>query len=280
MFSKIFMSALLAFSAAIASLSYECVSAGNAVPISIYVNEAEIKSDVSPFIVDGVTLVPVRSICSAMGIDDILWNEADKTVTISHENKIQFTIGEKYAFKNGRRYDLNAAAVIENNRTMIPLRFLAEGFGADVNWDSTFYTVDIFTDNKSVPLQCIASDYEKSDLVWLSKIVEAESVGEPEDGQLAVANVVLNRVKSREYPDTVYGVVFDTRHSVQFEPVLNGTIYNTPSKKCVLSAKRAINGENNISNCLFFLNEKIATNTWIIKNRDYYTTIKNHSFYM
>ena len=75
-------------------------------------------------------------------------------------------------------------------------------------------------------------------------------------------------------------MVFDTRHGVQFEPILNGTIYNNPSYDSMVAAKYALMGENNIGDCLYFFNPRIAQSTWISKNRTYYTTIGLHDFYL
>ena len=279
MFRKIILAAVLALSIIVATFGY-ISGAVSSMPSGIYVNEREISTDVRPFIENGTTFVPVRSICNALRIGDIQWNDSNSTVTIKAENEIQFTVGEKYAFVNGKKYVLSAPTVIREGRTMIPVRLLAEAFGAYVEWDKTLYCVEISKDGLDVPSECVASGYTKGDLLWLSRIVHAESVGEPFDGQLAVANVVLNRVASNEYPNTIYGVIFDRKYGVQFQPVANGTVYNTPSKLSVMASKRAMMGENNIGNCLYFLNESIATSSWITENREYYAKIHNHSFYV
>ncbi|MBQ4526595.1 MAG: cell wall hydrolase [Clostridia bacterium] len=122
--------------------------------------------------------------------------------------------------------------------------------------------------------------YSEEDLYWLARIVYAESRGESYEGKLAVANCVLNRVKSKIYPNTVKEVIFDQKHGVQFQPVSNGTIYNTPDSESLKAAKEAIEGKNIIGNCLFFFNPEISTNSWISQNRNYYTTIGKHSFYL
>ena len=213
-------------------------------------------------------------------MDDIIWNEQEKSVTIKGYSEIQFTVGEKYAYVNGKKYILTAPSTIVGGRTMIPVRLFAESFGADVQWDSTLHCVDISVTDAKLPVASTVTGRRKDELLWLARIVEAESAGEPYSGQLAVANVVLNRVASKDYPNTIYGVIFDRNYGVQFQPVANGTIYNIPSKRAVLASKNALAGENNIGNCLYFLNESIATNQWIVENRDYYTTIDNHSFYI
>lgn len=122
--------------------------------------------------------------------------------------------------------------------------------------------------------------YNEEDLYWLSRIVYAESRGESYEGKLAVANCVLNRVKSSIYPNTVYGVIFDRNYGVQYQPVANGTIYNTPDEDSIKAAKEALGGKNIIGECLFFFNPVTAQNFWISENREYYTTIGNHAFYL
>lgn len=277
MIKKITFAAVLALS--ILCSMFVLTNAGGST-ISIYVNNYEIATDVKPYIENSRIFVPVRAICGALGIDDIVWNGKEKTVTIRKNSAVQFTVGQKYAFKDGKRFSLDAATEIRDGRTMVPVRFLAEAFGAKVEWDGIYSSVDINRQGITVPESCKASEYTKDDLVWLSKIVSAESRGEPFNGQIAVANVVLNRVNSKDYPNTVYGVIFDTKHGVQFQPAANGTVYNTPGKTSVEAAKRAIAGENHVGECMYFLNESIATNTWIVENRKYYTTIHNHSFYV
>lgn len=115
---------------------------------------------------------------------------------------------------------------------------------------------------------------------WLSRIISAESKGESLEGQIAVGNVVLNRVKSSEFPNTIYGVIFDDRWGGQFEPVRNGTIYLEPTEQSIFAAKQCLSGVNNIGNCLYFLAPDLAQNFWIPQNRKYVTTIGCHDFYL
>ncbi len=252
----------------------------NGVPISIYVNEREINTDSRAYIENGTTYVPVRAICNAMGVEDLEWDNSQKKATIRGYSKIEFYIGEKYAYVNGEKKIMPEKATIRNGRTMVPVRFFAEASDAEVLWDNTLHSVKIIKEGIYVPTNYRANNYTAEDVLWLSRIVHAESQGEPLNGQIAVANVVLNRVKDGNYPNTIYGVIFDRNYGVQFQPVANGAIYNTPSKKSVSAAKRAVYGENYAGECLYFLNETIATNMWIVNNRPYYTTINNHSFYL
>ncbi len=256
------------------------VSAQNSVPISIYVNEREITTDSSAYIENGTTYVPVRAICNAMGVTDLEWDNSTQKATVKGYSKIEFFIGKSYAYVNGEKKNMPVRAELKNGRTMVPVRFFAEASDAEVTWDKTLHSVKITKEGVNVPTAYRANNYSSEELLWLSRIVHAESQGEPLNGQIAVANVVLNRVNDENYPNTIYGVIFDRNHGVQFQPISNGTIYNTPSKLSVSAAKRAVYGENIVGDCLYFLNESIATSMWIVNNRKYYTTIHNHSFYL
>lgn len=121
--------------------------------------------------------------------------------------------------------------------------------------------------------------YSENDLYWLSRIISAESKGESMQGKLAVGTVIMNRVKSSEFPNTVKEVIFDAKHGVQFTPTQNKTIYDTPSSESVEAAKRVLLGYRTSTKILYFVNESISPNSWIKANRDYVMTVGNHAFY-
>ena len=99
------------------------------------------------------------------------------------------------------------------------------------------------------------------------------------NGKLAVGNVVLNRVRSAAYPNTIYGVIFDRKYGIQFSPVANGTIYNVPTEDAVIAAKMCLEGYSLSSDILYFVNPTKAPDSWIAKNRKYAFSIGNHAFF-
>lgn len=123
------------------------------------------------------------------------------------------------------------------------------------------------------------SAYDYEDLYWLSRIISAEAKGESFTGQIAVGTVVLNRVRSREFPNTIKGVVFDRKYGTQFTPVANGSIYDTPTKSAVVAAKMCLDGYVLSDSVLYFVNPSIATSSWIQNNRKYAFRVGNHEFY-
>ncbi len=88
----------------------------------------------------------------------------------------------------------------------------------------------------------------------LNKIVEAEAGGEDTTGKILVANVVLNRVKAKDFPDTVEEVVFEkTGNTYQFSPIYDGRYYSVNvSDDTKAAVERALNGEDNSEGALYF----------------------------
>ncbi len=101
--------------------------------------------DVAPFIdkTSGRTLVPVRFVSEYLGFE-VSWDPVLKQVTIKGSNKnIVLTIGSKTAYINGTTYEMDVAPTILNSRTFVPLRFVSEIMGYNVNWDSKTQTITI-----------------------------------------------------------------------------------------------------------------------------------------
>lgn len=106
----------------------------------------------------------------------------------------------------------------------------------------------------------LAYDLGEEDLEVLLRIVEAEAGCEDEDGKLLVANVVLNRMNNKKFPDTVSEVVFQREKGVtQFSPVANGKIWKVSVSEETLSAVgRALEGEDISQGALYFAARKYA----------------------
>ena len=108
----------------------------------------------------------------------------------------------------------------------------------------------------------------------LSKLVYAEARGESYKGQVAVAAVVLNRVASAEFPNTISGVIYQNN---AFTCVSNGSINCTPDPSCIRAALDALNGWDPTGGCLYYYNPKKTDDKWI-RTRTVTTVIGNHHF--
>ena len=182
-----------------------------------------------------------------------------------------------YIEANGRCFYTDTTCRLIDGELYVPIRPLAYIFNVDVKWNDATRSVTL-VDRGGV---CLSGDkvYWDGAVLWLSRIIYAESRGEPLLGKIAVGNVVMNRVASPQYPNTIYGVIFDRKYGTQFTPVATGAIYNTPTDECIRAAKMVLEGTSVSDDILFFMNPRIATSSWISKNRPFAFSIGNHSFY-
>ena len=115
-----------------------------AASIRITLDDNEISFDEAPFIENDRVLVPVRGILESLGYT-VHWQEHTQTVlALSETATISLQINSNTATVNGNRVSVDAPAQIKNGRTFVPLRFLAEYSGAEVNWDGSSSTVSIY----------------------------------------------------------------------------------------------------------------------------------------
>ncbi|MGN0817455.1 MAG: spore cortex-lytic enzyme [Candidatus Coproplasma sp.] len=119
-----------------------------------------------------------------------------------------------------------------------------------------------------------SSSYTSSDLYLLAKCIYAEARGESYTGQVAVGAVILNRVKSADFPNTVAGVIYQ-RHA--FTAVSDGQINLEPDSTALNAASDALNGWDPTYGCLYYYNPAVATSSWIF-GRQTVTTIGKHVF--
>lgn len=118
------------------------------------------------------------------------------------------------------------------------------------------------------------SSTNSSDLNLLSRLIYAESRGEPYEGQVAVAAVVLNRVNNSSFPNSVAGVIYQ---SGAFSVVSDGQINLQPDSTARKAAQDALNGWDPSYGSIYYFNPNTATNGWIW-SRPYVRTIGKHRF--
>ena len=124
------------------------------------------------------------------------------------------------------------------------------------------------------------TSYTATDLYWMSRIIHAEAEAEPYTGKVAVGNVIINRVKSSLFPNTIKGVIFEYYKGIpQFSPVADGTIYNTPNADSIKAAKAAMSGTSVVGSATYFFNPDKSEGTWIVENKTLVKRIGDHVFY-
>lgn len=116
----------------------------------------------------------------------------------------------------------------------------------------------------------------ENDLRIMANAVYGESRGEPFEGQVAVAAVILNRVKSPSFPNTVSGVIFQPG---AFTAVADGQIWLEPNDTARKAVQQALNGWDPTGGCIYYFNPRTATSAWIW-SRPQVKTIGEHIFCM
>lgn len=226
-------------------------------------------------LIDDTTYVSLRAVSALLHQDArVSWQDGTAAVT-ADGLALSARPGDPYIRANDRCIHAPAGVRLINGVTMVPLRALAAAMGGTVTWDSASQTA-FLTTGSGLPAP---ASYGEDDLYWLARIISAESRGEPLQGKIAVGTVVLNRVESSAFPDTIKDVIFDSRWGGQFEPVRNGTVYDTPTEESVIAAKLCLEGARAAGESLYFLAPDLTKNHWIMDNRTYVTTIGCHWFY-
>lgn len=116
--------------------------------------------------------------------------------------------------------------------------------------------------------------YSNSDVTLLARLISGEARGESYTGKVAVGAVVLNRVKSSSFPNTISGVIYQP---YAFTAVSDGQINVPPDNSCYEAAKAAMNGWDPTYGAIYYYNPSTATSKWIF-SRKTTVTIGKHVF--
>ena len=246
--------------------------------VSILINEANFSGGIA--VRGATTFVAIRKFSTDMYPDaKVSYDYSTRTLTVKTD-KLYLTAkdGQSYIVANGRYLYTESPVYMQSGTMYAPVLLMAKAFGAKVSWDSGIHGFRIAHGTGGI----VSGDsfYREDEIYWLSRIIYAESGGEPLLGKIAVGNVILNRRDHSYFPNTIYGVIFDKKNGVQFSPTQNGTIYKTPNEQSVIAAKICLEGYTVSDDILYFVNASVVPNAWVVKNRPLFAKIGNHSFYL
>ncbi len=161
---------------------------------------------------------------------------------------------------------------IYGSQTLAAVKYFQRKNGLTVDGiagPATLKAMGIYTSSSSS-----GSSSNSSNLNLLARVVYGEARGEPYSGQVAVAAVVLNRVKSSSFPNTISGVVYQAG---AFDAVRDGQINLSPNSTAIKAAQDALNGWDPSYGAIYYFNPSTATNKWIW-SRPMTVTIGRHRF--
>lgn len=161
---------------------------------------------------------------------------------------------------------------IYGSQTLAAVKYFQRKNGLTVDGiagTKTLQAMGIFTSSNSS-----SSSSNSNNVNLLARLVYGEARGEPYTGQVAVAAVVLNRVKSSSFPNTIAGVIYQNG---AFDVVRDGQINMAPNSTAIKAAQDALNGWDPSYGAIYYFNPNTATNAWIW-SRPMTVTIGNHRF--
>ncbi|MBQ8409729.1 MAG: cell wall hydrolase [Clostridia bacterium] len=246
--------------------------------INVNVNGRQVLNN-RVFNTGGVTYVPMFAFADWVGAYEHSYSSVTGTATLTGTNlKVTARAGDYYIVANDRYFYTVGAVLSIGNEIYVPILPMVKALNSHVEWRADMGSFYVRSgDSRLLPTG--SQVYNADQVYWLARIISAEAKGEPMQGKIAVGNVVLNRVRSSAYPNTIYGVIFDKRYGIQFAPVANGTIYNTPTVDSMIAAKICLEGYSISNDIIYFVNPQKAPNSWISYNRPYAFTIGNHAFF-
>lgn len=259
-------------------MSFTCAASENfGTPIDLYINSNPVDG---ARLADGTAYIPYRVAVLAADPDATFdWDSARGiSVATSLGMTIEAKADEHYIEANARiLYTELAKNRLIDGVLYVPVRAISRAYSLECVWNAAEQAV--YLSGTPTALEHGDTFYDSDILYWLSRIISAESRGEPFRGQIAVGNVVMNRTEDGSFPDTVYGVIFDRKFGTQFSPAASGSIYNDPTDSSVRAAKVVLEGVEVVDNALYFCANRVSKGSWMEKNREYIETIGNHVFY-
>lgn len=211
---------------------------GNAVPV-VYFNGERYLLEGAPFQSEGRMYVPLRDVAEMLHAK-LNWDEEGRTAGLESVPLAEVTEQSELA-EIGEQAGISAKQLLKRN-----------GLDAEANVEAGAklrVVIPSLYDRKAAP-------FTEKDYRLLAKITQVEAGNESYESQLAVANVILNRVKDSRFPDTIRDVIYSGK---QFPPAHNGLLDKSVPKAIALrAAKDALNGKNNVEDAVYFFNPKVS----------------------
>lgn len=230
---------------------------GNGVPV-VYFNEARYKLDAVPFLKDNRLYAPLRQLSEMLHANVVLNAESNVIELIKVQPAV---ITEEYGLDEiSKEFGSTKSELLKWN-----------GLDSKAKIKPGTKLKVIIPSN----VDQIAKPFTDADYMLLAKITMVEAGNESYEGQLGLANVILNRVKDERFPDTIRDVIYSGK---QFPPAHNGLLDKSkPNASSLRAAKDALNGKNNVENAVYFFNPDISKGSFW-SSLDVIVTIDNHSF--
>lgn len=215
---------------------------------------------------DGTAYIPFYGGVQTLRPDaEITWEDGIFTAS-AWDLTMTVKVGDPYLIVNGRYlYIPEKVKGWDDGTALVPARVLATALGAWVGWSGK---VELCSGG--VPLAAEDIPYDDTTLDLLARVITHESGNQPLTGKMAVGNVILNRVNSAKFPNTVSEVIYSPN---QFPGATNAT----PNAESILAARLVLEGANVVPGAYYF--NGAGKSCWASRNKALICTIGGHSFY-
>ncbi len=244
-------------------------------PKLVKVNDTYVKVD-NIILKDAVYYAPARQLADSLRVIT-KWEESSRSAHfIKFGNRLIVTDDRVKMYQNDQYIgvDLTVQSFIYNGRVYLPIEYFVNYFGATVSYDEKLKTFSIVdsTVNLADDVHLIAKE-DAVEVLWLARIINLEARGNSLYKRLAIGGVVMNRVNSSNFPNTVYDVI---KAKGQFPPAYYDNFDSmVPSDSSMTAAILAYSGENVVEDCLYF---NLKPFSWKSAD-DYFGEIEGDYFY-
>ena len=226
---------------------------------------------------EGITHVSLAAMAKALDESAAAaWDGSTGTVTVTTANlTMTARLGDHYVIANGRYLYVAERVGQSNGTVMVPMSVVTKAFDAKLSWDAA--SGKILIQRGSGALMHGDAFYNQDDLFWMSRVMFAEAGNQGLKGQMAVGNVVMNRVANPIFPNSIHGVLAQKN---QFSTYKGGALAKrTPTESCIIAAKLVLDGGvvEEVENALWF--DAKCSSSWAARHKTHLATLGGHKFY-
>ncbi len=248
--------------------------------LSIAVNGEEFRTSVPIKTVNGRVMITIEDIEFLADGRGVFHSGSGAYRFVSSDVQLLLIESRVQARKNGTMHEQPVAPVVQDDTLLVSVRFAADVFGWDIEWDSDNRTVllqnvevsgdELSSHNAQVPQNAENSEPEISradlriydptedEMDLFAQLISAEAPDEPFEGKVAVGAVVINRIKSSHFPNTIRDVILQEG---QFCPANSGEVFETSIRpQAKEAAEEALMGADPTGGALYFFNLNLITN--------------------
>ena len=236
----------------------------------IFVDGQEVEGS-NVMLENGVSYVSAQNVAQALIPDTtVTWSGGYSEMTLAGTGyTLSAQVGRDYVICNGRYLYTPGQVMLHPvyDDLLLPVRVLARALGAEVGWDPS----GVYLTSVGAPLEGGDTFYNAGDLELMARTIRHEAGYESLEGQIAIGNVLLGRVRSSSFPGTLYDVIYQPN---QFPGVQS----LAPEERHYIAAKLCLDGAQTVPENAYWFNG-VGKSCWASKNKSLLCTIGGHAFY-